>query len=95
MMVELGFINWTPQEADMYWVPLGKNGEEGEEVHVGVLGRKERNTQWQTTTLGHYFRVRDKESQEILWEGAAEFPQFVTLGDCKFAEPQVREYVNM
>ena len=76
MQCEIGFINWTPNDAEIYWVPT--NGHDP--VFVGDLQRKEKNTQWQTTTLGHQFKVIDAITKATLWEGIAEYPSIHVLG---------------
>lgn len=77
MQVEIGFINWTPNEAKIYWVDKLRGDEE---ILVADLLRRERNTQWQTTTLGHHFRVVDAITNEVIGDFVARYPAIHVLG---------------
>jgi hypothetical protein len=83
MQVEIGFINWTPNEAKVYWVNV-LQGEE--EVFVGDLRRKERHTVWQTTTLGHKFKVVDNLTGETLGVFVARHSSVHVLGQPSLSE---------
>ena len=48
--------------------------------HTGDLKRKEKHTSWQTTTLGHKFRVIDSLTEAVLGEFVAEYPAIFVLG---------------
>jgi len=59
--IEFGWINWTPHDATIFWL-----SDRGERVNVGHLGRKEVNTVWQTTSIGHEFEIVDNETNELI-----------------------------
>lgn len=78
MRVEVGFINWMPNVCEMYWL---NDQQGGNRVYLGDLERKEKATQWQTTTLGHRFEVVDKVTNESYGIYEAEYSRFVVLGE--------------
>ena len=53
---------------------------DGEEINTGELGRKEINTVWQQSFLGHLFRVRDADTDELLLEFLVEFASIHPVG---------------
>jgi len=72
---EIGFINWTPRVLNIYW--LDSNGEK---QHVGELGRKEENSVWRDTFLGHHFDVIDL-SGTLVASFVVEYSGINVLGD--------------
>ena len=77
--VEMGFTSYVPEPAvvNMYWV----HDVTGERVNVGLLRHGERNTVWQTTTLGHRFVLEHSESGEILDDLVVTEEGFRVVGD--------------
>lgn len=81
MRVELGFINWQPNVVEMWWLNDElPSSHPRARVYLGDIHRKEKATQWQTTTLGHRFEIIDKVSRESYGIYRAEFSRFVVLG---------------
>ena len=78
MRVEVGFLNWKPNVCEMYWI---NDQVGGQRVYLGDLERKEKATQWQTTTLGHRFEIVDKVTNESYGIFEAKYSQFVVLGE--------------
>jgi hypothetical protein len=76
MRVEIGFLNWTPNEAKIFWIDQLS----GRRIFSGHLKRKERNTQWQTTTLGHVFEVEDDVTGRVIGEYIAKYPAINVIG---------------
>eukprot|EP00606_Chrysophyceae_sp_TOSAG23-5_P001581 GSChrysophyteH2.ASY1.ANO1.1252.1 assembled CDS len=76
MKVEFGFLNWKPNDAKIYWVDIVGD----RRVFVSDLKRKEKNTQWQTTTLGHVFEVEDAVTGEIFGRYEAQHPSINVIG---------------
>jgi len=64
MQVEVGFLNWHHNKCKIYWIDMSSKPHK--RIYSGDLHRKEKNTQWQTTTLGHKFEVVDYDTNEIL-----------------------------
>eukprot|EP00605_Chrysophyceae_sp_TOSAG23-4_P000032 GSChrysophyteH1.ASY1.ANO1.33.1 assembled CDS len=76
MRVEFGFLNWTPNQCGIYWVDQLSN----RRVFSGNLLRKEKNTLWQTTTLGHVFEIEDSVTKEIVGRYEAKYPAINVIG---------------
>ena len=77
--VEMGFTSYIPEPAvvNMYWI----HDMTGERVNVGLLQYGERNTVWQTTTLGHRFVLEQSETGEILDDFVVTQEGFKVVGD--------------
>ncbi len=82
MRVEIGFINWQPNVVEIWWIndDLPPSHPRAR-VYLIDLQRKEKATQWQTTTLGHRFEIIDKVTRESYGIYVAEYPRFVVLGE--------------
>eukprot|EP01036_Dinobryon_divergens_P025940 gene25940-34539_t len=72
---EVGFINYADQDANIYFVT-----NDGEEINTGLLKQKEVNTVWQQSFLGHAFRIRSVETNEVLLEFEVEFNSIHSIG---------------
>lgn len=66
--VEFGFINYTPKALSLYWV----NGN-GERTYLYPLERKEKNTRFIHTYVGHRFVVEDPDTKEDVLDHTVEF----------------------
>lgn len=53
---------------------------DGEEINTGLLKQKEVNTVWQQSFLGHAFRIRSVETNEVLLEFEVEFNSIHSIG---------------
>lgn len=53
---------------------------DGDEIDTGILGRRELNTIWQQSFLGHLFRVRDSVTEELLSEFIVEYEGIHLVG---------------
>ena len=75
MFSEIGFLSWNPNPCEIYWI----NGD-GSKVKVANLKQRERNTQWQTTTLGHSFEIIDSVTNESLGVFPTSFSHINIIG---------------
>lgn len=53
---------------------------DGEEINTGLLKQREVNTVWQQSYLGHLFRVRSTDTNEVLLEFEVEFNSIHAIG---------------
>ncbi|KAL9184272.1 hypothetical protein ACHAXT_002358 [Thalassiosira profunda] len=66
--VEFGFINYTPNTLSLYWV-----NHAGDRTYLYPLERKERNTRFIHTFIGHRFLAVDPDTEEELLDYTVEF----------------------
>lgn len=66
--VEFGFINYSPNVVSLYWV-----NHDGEKTYLQPLERKERNTKFIHTFIGHRFVAEDPDSGEVLMDHTVGF----------------------
>ncbi|KAL3816387.1 hypothetical protein ACHAXA_008357 [Cyclostephanos tholiformis] len=66
--VEFAFINYSPKTLSMYWVDGN-----GAKTYLYRFERKEKNTRFVETYIGHRFTAEDPDTGEVLMDHTVEF----------------------
>ena len=74
--VEFGFINYTPKTVSLFWV-----NNQGEKSYLYPLERKEKNTRFIHTFIGHRFIAEDPDTNEEVLDVVVEFSGVIGISN--------------